>query len=203
MMPFVTEELYQRLPASASKCGSIVIAPYPESVVGWQNAVTESRMDMLKLVIGGLRSQMSQIGIKPNAKPVAFVYLQTEDDLKFIRSVAHHVVTLAKLDSLQVVDSPPNGNSLIVSVVSDKCSVFIDAAGLVDFQAELCKLDKKKALIEKSLEAMEKKKSLAGYEQKVPAEVRAENDAKQESLKGQLVEIENAHRMLTLAAGNH
>ena len=196
MMPFVTEELYQRLPGSHSKCSSIVVAPYPEAVFGWNSPIVEERMEMLKVVISGFRSQMSQVGIKPNARPVGFAMLTNEDEQKFIGSVSHHLVTLAKLESVQIVSVAPTGNSLVVGVVSEKCSIYIDAAGLVDFKAELDKLVKKRGLVEKSLAGIEKKQAMPGYADKVPAEVQADNMTKAEALRGQIGEIDNAMTML-------
>ena len=204
MMPFVTEELYQRLPRSATKADSIVIAPYPEGVISWSNQIVEEQMECLKSVIGAFRSQMAQIGIKNNAKPNGYVYMSNNDDQKLIENTCHHVVTLAKLESLQVLPSSDlTGlpNSLVVSVVSDRCSIYIDAAGMVDLKQEIDKLLKKRGLVEKSLQGIEKKKSMAGYLDKVPAEVRAENDEKENAYRTQMKEIDSALEMLKKAGG--
>lgn len=203
MMPFVTEELYQRLPQSASKAESICVADYPQGVISWSNAMVEDQMETVKTVIGAFRSQMAQIGIKNNAKPKAFVSLANGDDQKLLRAAGHHVVTLAKLDSLEVLVSNENllPSSAVVSVVSEKCSIYIEAAGMVDFQVEVDKLGKKRALVEKSLVGIEKKKSMAGYLEKVPLEVRNENDEKENGYRTQMKEIDAAIEMLKKAGG--
>ena len=204
MMPFVTEELYQRLPQSMSKFESICVADYPENVLGWSNSRVEEQMETLKVVIGAVRSQMAQIGIKNNARPNAMAYFAVEDEQKLVKANVHHVVTLAKLESFAVLLTPKpeeDGRSLVQSVVSDKCSVFIDATGLVDFKVEIEKLMKKRGLVAKSLESLEKKKSMAGYETKVPADVRADNQEKADSLSHQLREIDAAAEILKKAGG--
>lgn len=38
MMPFLTEELYHKLPPYAGKSETITLAPYPEVVSEWENA---------------------------------------------------------------------------------------------------------------------------------------------------------------------
>ena len=205
MMPFVTEELYQRLPKSATTFESICIADYPQGVVSWSNAVTEERIETVKNVIGAFRSQMAQIGIKNNARPRAFVYMANADDERLMRLAGHHVVTLAKLESLELISNaddlknlPP---SVVVSVVSDRCSIYVDAAGMVDFKLEVDKLIKKRGIVEKSLQGIEKKKSMAGYLEKVPVEVRAENDEKEAAYSAQIKEIDSAVEMLKKAGG--
>ena len=205
MMPFVTEELYQRLPQSATKAESIVVADYPQAVVGWTNARVEDQMELIKSVIGGFRSHMAQLGVKNNARPRAFVCMPaSEDDHKLLSRNAHLVANLAKLESLEVIAQSEVAalpNTVVVSVVSDRCSVYIDAAGMVDFKVEVDKLIKKRTLVEKSLQGIEKKKAMAGYLDKVPAEVRAENDEKETAYRVQLKEIDAAVEMLRAAGG--
>jgi valyl-tRNA synthetase len=205
MMPFVTEELYQRLPLSATKAESIVVADYPQAVVGWTNARVEDQMELIKSVIGGFRSHMAQLGVKNNARPRAFVCMPaSEDDHKLLSRNAHLVANLAKLESLEVIAQSEVAalpNTVVVSVVSDRCSVYIDAAGMVDFKVEVDKLIKKRTLVEKSLQGIEKKKAMAGYLDKVPAEVRAENDEKETAYRVQLKEIDAAVEMLRAAGG--
>jgi valyl-tRNA synthetase len=199
MMPFVTEELYQRLPDSPSKSESICIASYPQSVVSWTNAKIEERMELLKIVIGGFRSQTAQLGMKPSARPKAFVNMTSEDDAKFINQVSQHVVNLAKLESLEIVLGKPASESCVVSVLNERCTIYLDAEGWVDFKAEVDKLQKKRGVLLKSLEGVEKKMNLPGYEEKVPADVRASTQAKFDDLTIQLNEIDNAINMLKMA----
>lgn len=55
IMPFVTEELWQRLPGimTVSKTPSIMIAPYPEVEESWSHAPSESTMEIVKEAIHG------------------------------------------------------------------------------------------------------------------------------------------------------
>ena len=207
MMPFLTEELYQRLPNSPWKSESIVIADFPQPVVSWSNQRTEDQMEIVKMVISAFRSQMAHIGIKvtsnPSSRPKAFIAFASEETL--IRANSHLIVNLAKLDSLQIIDASSQhqreNNNLLVSVVSDKCSVFLDAVDLVDFKQEIEKMMKKKSVAEKSLQALEKKKSVAGYLDKVPEEVRVDNDLKESALITQIAELDSAVAALR-KAGN-
>ena len=68
----------------------------------------------------------------------------------------------------------------------------LDAAGLLDLKQEIEKLEKKKSLVEKSLIAIDKKKAVSGYLEKVPLQVRLENDEKELALQKQISEIESA-----------
>merc|ERR1712050_624267 len=50
LLPFLTEELYQRLPASPTKCKSITIAPFPLGVVGWVNTLVEDEYEVAQSI---------------------------------------------------------------------------------------------------------------------------------------------------------
>ena len=200
MMPFVTEELYQRLPHHGFE--SICIADYPQGVVAWNNARIEDQMETLKTVICGFRSSMAQLGMKPNAKPKGYV-CTSGDDVKLLTKVSQHVVTLAKLDSLEVLadGAKPETDTCVVSVLNERTTIYVDAAGLVDFKAEVDKLLKKRGLVAKALEGLEKKMSIPGYEEKVPAEVRQANQDKLDDMKSQMTEMDSAIAMLKKAGG--
>ena len=201
MMPFVTEELYQRLPHHSFE--SICIADYPQGVVAWNNGKIEDQMEILKTVICGFRSTMAQLGMKPNAKPKGYVCCVNGDDVRFFTKVAQHVVTLAKMESLEVLGegAKPTTDTCVVSVLNEKNTIYVDAAGLVDFKAEVDKLIKKRGLVAKSMEGFEKKMSIPGYEEKVPADVRQANQEKMVDIKGQLTEMDSAIAMLKKAGG--
>lgn len=67
----------------------------------------------------------------------------------------------------------PEGCS--VQVVSESVSVHMNTKGLVDVAAEIAKLQKKLTQVQKQIDTINKKVSAAGYETKVPENVRAGN----------------------------
>ena len=56
-MPFVTEELWQRLPnlSHLTKVSSIMISAYPSEVTVWKNPEVEAQMEILKETIHSAR----------------------------------------------------------------------------------------------------------------------------------------------------
>lgn len=57
-MPFVTEELWQRLPKAASQAAtpSIMVAPYPRAQAAWADPEAESCLDYVTGVVSRARS---------------------------------------------------------------------------------------------------------------------------------------------------
>lgn len=75
-MPYLTEELYQRLPHRAGSASeSIVIADYPKAGVSFDG--TEDQVNALRKIIGAFRSQMANINVPKSATPA--IYIKCKD----------------------------------------------------------------------------------------------------------------------------
>jgi valyl-tRNA synthetase len=69
VMPFLTEELWQRLPGhEAIHPETIVLAPYPRREEGWEDDAVEAGMDALIQVVTRVRALRAEKGIPPKAK---------------------------------------------------------------------------------------------------------------------------------------
>lgn len=71
-MPFITEELYQRLPrpeAKRDKIPSICVAPYPElEECRWRNQVIEVEVDFVQKIAKAVRSARSDYNLPNKTK---------------------------------------------------------------------------------------------------------------------------------------
>ena len=63
--PFITEDLWQRIPRPASRPVSIALAPYPTAADGRVDADAERDMNTVMAVIGAARAVRSEHDIKP------------------------------------------------------------------------------------------------------------------------------------------
>lgn len=77
LMPFVTEELYHRLPREEgpelikSRVFSIMIAPYPQSVASWENNAVIEQMRTIDAVSRGIRSMRADFKLT-RERPVCY-----------------------------------------------------------------------------------------------------------------------------------
>src|SRR5262245_13659976 len=67
-LPFITEELWQKLPRPANRPISIALAPYPTRADGRVNAEAEKQMDQLMAAIVAARTVRSEHEIHPTAQ---------------------------------------------------------------------------------------------------------------------------------------
>ncbi|KAL6496268.1 Valine--tRNA ligase, mitochondrial 1 [Orobanche gracilis] len=198
-MPFVTEELWQRLPSikDSVRKESIVISEYPSIVECWTDDDVESEMDMIESVVKSLRSLRSQLA--PNERHqrrAAFVRCRTNDACGIIKRHELEIATLATLSTLEVLsesDDAPLGCK--VDVVNEALSVFLKQ-GNINIDAELEKVGKKMEEIKKQCDSLTRKRSAPGYEEKVPAHIREMDEAKLASLVQELESFKEASEHL-------
>ncbi|GAB2242518.1 hypothetical protein Droror1_Dr00019293 [Drosera rotundifolia] len=199
-MPFVTEELWQRLPQPkySVRKESIMICEYPPVVKSWTNDKVEQDMDLIESAVKALRYLRSLMPAKErHERRPAFALCQTDEVAEIINRHELEIRTLANLSSLSVsssVDDAPIGST--VSVVNENLSVYLNVEGTINVEAEREKLKKKMEEIRKQQETLSRTMNAAGYKEKVPPHIHEENVVKLASLMQELVSFEKASQHL-------
>ena len=193
LMPFVTEELWQRLPnlASLTTVPSVMISRYPEPVEAWTNPQAEEDMKVTLDAIHAARSLRADYRI-PNTTKAEFCFTTDAADVRRIFE-AHGADfgTLAKADGIQYFEGDlPKGWS--IKVINEKLSILINLAGLVDVDAEVSRLQKEVARVAGQLDQYRRKAAMPGYEDKVPENVRVANVEKMSGFEAELQNLEAA-----------
>ncbi|XP_058864914.1 valine--tRNA ligase [Acipenser ruthenus] len=201
LMPFVSEELFQRLPRrSAQAPPSICVTPYPEaSEFCWRSEETDRNMEFIMTIIRTIRSLRADYNL---TKTKADCYLQCLDaeTVAVVKQYSPYIQTLSSSQTVNTLQSgePPAGCA--VAIASDKCTVHLLLKGLIDAEKEISKLSVKRGELQKQLEKLAERMGKADYRDKVPQKVQ-EGDAekmKQSETELQKVQeaVENFKRML-------
>ena len=171
-MPFITEELWQRL-APRLEGQSIMVSDMPRAAA-WDDALL-ARFELVKETVTAVRNIRQQKSI-PTREPLA---------LKVIRDENYHeaynplLVKMANLSGVEcVAEKSPAAPSFIVKTTE----YFVPLDGMVDVEAELRKLADELAYLEGFLASVMKKLSnerfVSGAPQKVvETEYAKKNDA--------------------------
>ncbi|KAM1253883.1 hypothetical protein FF1_041847 [Malus domestica] len=190
-MPFVTEELWQRLPSPKDhkRPASIMICEYPSTVECWTNEGAESEMNLIDSVVKSLRS----LAKESRERRPASVLCRTPLDTEIICSRQLEIETLANLSSLTVInenDAAPTG--CVVGVVNENLSVYLKLQGSRSLEADLEKIRKKMEDIKLQQEKLSRAMNVAGYKEKVPEKIQKANADKLESLEKEKLSLEEA-----------
>mmetsp|Transcript_8007 Transcript_8007/g.18632 ORF Transcript_8007/g.18632 Transcript_8007/m.18632 type:complete len:1048 (+) Transcript_8007:159-3302(+) len=189
LLPYLTEELYQRLPPSPTKCVSVTVAPYPVHVIAWQNEALENEMEVTSEVAKQFRSQKTSLGFSPGARPEAFIR-HADDELRaMINRLKNQISRMAGMGAITVLgEGEADPSNTMRDVVNEKCLIYTKVEGL-DLSGELVKLQKKVTSAEKMVESYKQKMAVPGYEEKVPAAVRETNAQKMAASEKELKEL--------------
>jgi valyl-tRNA synthetase len=190
-MPYITEELWQRLPGRLEQTPksheSIMINAFPTER-GWRSEQVESDMELIFKVVHGIRQTKASYNLTYKQKPTIFIRSTDEKMLKTILDNALDVKTLSLSGELEhLTGDIPSGCAAFV--VNDQVVEYIDLTGFIDFQAELEKQSKKRDEKKKLLDNLQQRRQKAGYE-KVPEKVRNDDGEKVSKYQGEIEELE-------------
>ncbi|XP_064649994.1 valine--tRNA ligase-like [Lineus longissimus] len=183
-MPFVSEELFQRLSRrTAHEPPSICITPYPDpEQFNHKNRSLESDVEFAQNVVKAVRAMRADYQLTPKNK--AHLYLKCRDAatqttlLKF----TDMIMTMTSSSHVEVLyeGQPPEGCA--IQTVSAHCEVHLMLKGLIDISKEISKLEDKKSKLETQKQKLKNSMAMDGYESKVPENVREQNTEKLHNL---------------------
>eukprot|EP00004_Rigifila_ramosa_P025337 TRINITY_DN7561_c0_g1_i1.p1 TRINITY_DN7561_c0_g1~~TRINITY_DN7561_c0_g1_i1.p1 ORF type:complete len:423 (-),score=116.71 TRINITY_DN7561_c0_g1_i1:22-1290(-) len=186
-MPFISEELWQRLPRRTTfvSVPSIMLTAYPETRAEWQDAAALHAIGVTFEAVKAIRSLRSTARLTPQQKPAGFLIVKDEATRELLAAETALIVTLSDLSSCTVTKDKPTEKNIVFDVMSDVVEVALNLAGLVDAAAEISKLQKKKDQIEAMY--LKLKTLTEGPEyHKVPEKVREQNSVKLAQLSAEL-----------------
>lgn len=126
MMPYVTEELWQRLPKrSEREAESVMLAPYPEEPHYMDKAI-EKEFAIAYEMIKALRSLKAN-HMQPRDRPQAFINCNSPEANEVANSYEAVIITLAQLGSLSVATNgtPQTSAQFVTAEVAEYCTVHI------------------------------------------------------------------------------
>jgi len=195
-MPFVTEELWQRLPRRPNDTTpSIMMSAFPVHDVAFVADKAETDFDLVFKAIRTGRSLGAQFNIQSNIQ--LFVLAQSESEASLFESQQQTMVALTKgCKSVSIVRSSseiPAGCGS--DVISPTVAVHILVRGQVDLDVEIAKCDKKLSVAELEAKKLRKVVTQADYETTVPESVRLANDEKLKTLEAEIQNLLSSKEM--------
>lgn len=185
-MPFITEELYQRLPRKNQTHPSICVSSYPTALeCPWRNEEIEKDVDFAQKIVRTIRSSRATYLLPNKTKTEAFIVCSDESLKEKISQYLMMIGTLA-YSHLQIGEIP---SGCAILTVSDKVQVHLLLKGLIDPQKELERLKKKEEQLKEAVQRLEQSMSATDYSTKVPEEVQKMNDEKLFNNKGELSQL--------------
>jgi valyl-tRNA synthetase len=176
-MPYLTEELWHALPCTE---GDVSVAGWPTVPRGAGNREAELRVELLKDVVGAIRSLRSEMNIPPQRKAPVLIRADGPD-AEILRRQQALISLLGKAETVAVgpdVKKPP----LAASGLARNHEIFLPLAGLIDLETERKRLEKELARVLREFDQSRKKLQNEDFLGKAKKDVVEREQAKFDSL---------------------
>ncbi|KIF62691.1 valyl-tRNA synthetase [Pseudomonas fluorescens] len=177
-MPFITEEIWQRIaPLAGIQGKTIMLQPWPVANEERIDPAAESDIEWLKELMLGTRNIRGEMNIGPGKPLPIFLKNVSADDQRRLTENEALLKKLARLESITVLAAGEEAPLSATALVGEM-EVLVPMAGLIDKGAELARLDKEILRLQGEVQRVGGKLSNAGFVDKAPAEVIEKERAK-------------------------
>jgi len=177
MMPYLTEEIWQKLPIHAATSGAddrpaLIVADWtsPEDFAALRDEDAERRIELLKAVVSATRSTRARYQLSPRTELAVSVKASEASDEALLNELKTQITQLAHISEL-TIDTNLAKPAQSAATVAEGLEIYVSLVGLVDFEAEKARLTKERDKVAKDLAKLEKKLSNEGFLAKAAAEI--------------------------------
>jgi valyl-tRNA synthetase len=193
-MPFVTEELWQRLPRAEGDPAALMVASWPGGEGRWLDPAAETEMEALQEVIGAVRNLRAEYGVPPGAR----VRLRLSGGEPAARAVlaasGRALHDLARVEALE--EGGADGAVGAHAVLRSGIELFLPLEGVLDLGRERERLRGELERVERLEQGTRGRLGNAGFVERAPAEVVEKEREKLASLSEQREKLSEKLRSL-------
>lgn len=190
MMPFVTEELYHRLPGHAERTakaeterlrtGSIMVQTFPTVTAEMEQFLTsdiETKMTLAISVIEAIRGVKARLLIPNHTKPTAHLHCLNQQEMDLFNTIPHLISTLAFVSTPTASLEAPQQADSIRALISASVTLYLQVDGTtLDFSNELVKNQRRLVEIQQEYEVLKVTVEKTKDNPKVKQEVKDKNN---------------------------
>ena len=163
-MPFVTEEIWQKLPGSE---GFLMQSSFPEADMSRVNAPLEQEISELMEAVRVIRNMRASANISP-AKKLTVRVVDNGNLSKVYTKQVQMISALSGVEKFEIVAKKPVGHLVGLAASTEIC---IDLAGVIDIAVELARVTKEIENTEKNMAKIAFKLDNENFVNKAPADV--------------------------------
>ena len=137
--PFVTEEIWSKL--KKHNDSDLIVKDWPKIENKWINKSLEDEMEILKSLISSIRTIRSQMNVPPNKLCKMIVQCNSEQK-SILNSHSLIIKSLAKIETIEMTEDIKKPSQSATTIV-DNMEIFIPLKGIIDFDIEKKRLQKR------------------------------------------------------------
>ena len=185
-MPFITTKLWSNTPNREVK---LIKAKWPQVESVEDNA---KEIDWAIDLITNIRSLRAGMNLPVSAKLNVYLKDMSEQSVSYLPQMEKIVCSLARLEKIELFAKNQEISQDMVQSVFREGVILIPLKGVVDFAAERERLNKELETLNRNLEGYARKLSNAGFVERAPANVVAEEKRRQAEALENKAKVEEA-----------
>jgi valyl-tRNA synthetase len=189
LAPFISEEIWQRVRASAGAPGpAIMVSAYPRAEEIDADPDAEAEMQWVMSFILGVRQIRGEMDIPPARRLDVLLANAGPDDAQYL---ARNRAALMRLAGVAEPRTLAAGEPAPISAVAlvGRLEILVPMAGLIDPTAELERLAKRRRRADADLQKLEAKLANGDFAKNAPAEVVAKDRARVAELRAEIDQL--------------
>ena len=189
-IPFITEEIWQRVaPLAAREGETIMLQPWPQVDESCIDEQAEADVDWLKAVITAVRNIRGEMGIAPGRELEVYFHNGSDRDRERLDAHRDLLCRLARISSITWLhpeeSAPPSATQLVGNM-----ELLVPMAGLIDKEAEIERLTKEVDKLRQDARRSEAKLENEQFVNKAPAEVVEKERSKLDEFRSSVAQLE-------------
>lgn len=190
IIPFITEELWQKVSLSAGtrrtdEETSIMISPYPKADDAQECQHADVQMKLLKQMVDQIRILRSQMQLAP-AKRVALAIQGNHETIAKLSAYVASLARLSEVDAVDNIDAINIGAIAPVAIVQDfRLMLKVE----IDLAAERARLEKEVARVEGELKKCASKLANKSFVERAPKNIVEQEQKRQTEFEQLLVKV--------------
>ncbi|MGI9330278.1 MAG: valine--tRNA ligase, partial [Gammaproteobacteria bacterium] len=183
IMPFVTEEIWQKAgPLAGARGETIMLQAFPRAEDFSADAEAEAEIRWIQGFILGIRQIRGEMDIAPGKRLTVKIQGASQQDAARLAEHGRYLQDLARLDSIEILDptaeAPPSATALLGDL-----RILVPMAGLIDVAAERARLGKNRERAEAELGRSQAKLQNEKFVSRAPEAVVAKERERQTELR--------------------
>ncbi|WP_165662084.1 valine--tRNA ligase [Oceanimonas sp. MB9] len=195
IMPYITEEIWQRVAPLAGRGGdSIMLAAYPEVNAAEQDEQAMADLEWVKRFIVSIRNLRAEMNIPPG-QSLSVLLRPAGDDARRATDNDAFLKAMAKLESITLLAADEEAPVSTKQLIGDT-ELLLPMAGLIDKDAELARLQKELGKVQGEIKRLEGKLNNQGFVAKAPADVVAKEQEKLADYQATLAKLQQQQEQI-------
>ncbi|MBO8126211.1 MAG: valine--tRNA ligase [Firmicutes bacterium] len=184
-MPFITEEIWQQLPAARE---TIMLQPYPSGLEALGDRQAAEALGAFIEIVRSIRNARAEAEV-PLGKKIEAILL-AEDPLRGeLEKLKEEFLALAGLSRLSILPIDSEKPEKAMSALAAGVQIYLPLSGMVDIDKELERLQRERDKLVQEVARGEQKLANKAFVTKAPAQVVEKERAKLEKYRADLAKI--------------